>query len=130
MHSTCLAVFQLIQNVPDILRANAFKFEPALDFSKLFRIRIYIIRAGWNISDKLLTNRNEIFIESFWSSLVIRDRFSIVNNTVNISGFAIILINYFLEYFPSILYASLVFFEPIGIIISPCCPDAIFNLGC
>ena len=52
MHSTSLAAFQLIQNVPDILRANAFKFEPAFDFSKLSQIRIYISRAGWNISGK------------------------------------------------------------------------------
>ena len=32
------------------------------------------------------------------------------------------------EYFPSILYVSLVFFVPIGITISPCCPDAIFSI--
>ena len=128
MHSNSLAAFQLIQNVPDILRANAFKFELALDFSQLSQKRIYIIRAGWNISCKLLTNRNEMFIESFWQSLAIRDRFSIVNNTVNISGFVIIFIDHFFEYFPSILYVFLVFFEPIGTIISRCSPDAIFDL--
>ena len=66
MHSTSLAAFQLIQNVSDILRANAFKFKPALDLSDISQIIIYIIRAGWNISGKLLTNRNEMFIENFW----------------------------------------------------------------
>ena len=69
------AAFQLIQNVPDIFRVNAFRFEPALVFSKLSEIKIYIIRAGWNIFGKLLlTNRNEMFIEisgNLWLSEIV-----------------------------------------------------------